>query len=113
MASRSAISAKAWNCLEWSSGGTPHGKGSGARYLTNMPISESLYRNTSRDYPGFSLDIPDQTRADRFIAELDQRYKSGKEPLPQFLYVTLPNDHTGDDRPDAGYPYAAFDGVSR
>ncbi len=77
------------------------------RLMTNMPISESLYRNTSRDYPGFNLDIPDQTRADRFIAELDQRYKSGKEQLPQFLYVSLPNDHTGDDQPDAGYPYAS------
>jgi len=76
-------------------------------YVTNMPIEESLYRNTSRDYPGFSLDVSDQTRADKFIAEMDQRYKSGKEPLPQFLYITLPNDHTGGDLPDAGYPYAA------
>ncbi len=76
-------------------------------YKTNIPISESLYRNTSRDYPGFNLDIPDQTRADRFIAELDERYKATNQPLPQFLYVTLPNDHTGDDRPDGGYPYAS------
>jgi hypothetical protein len=27
--------------------------------------------------------------------------------LPQFLYVTLPNDQTTDERPDAGYPYAS------
>jgi len=76
-------------------------------YTTNIPMQESLYRNTSRDYPGFSLDIPDQVRADKFIAELDERYKSGKEPLPQFLYVTLPNDQTGDERPNGGYPYAS------
>jgi len=72
-----------------------------------MPIEASLSRNTARDYPGFSLDIPDQTRADKFIAEIDQRYKSGKEPLPQFLFVTLPNDAIGEERPDAGYPYAS------
>jgi DNA-binding beta-propeller fold protein YncE len=77
------------------------------KYSTNVPIPDNLYRNTSHDYPGFSLDVPDQTRADKFIAELDQRYKSGKEEFPQFLYVTLPNDHTGDERPDGGYPYAA------
>jgi hypothetical protein len=77
------------------------------RYQTNMPMPDPLYRNTSRDYPGFSLDIPDQTRADKFIAELDQRYKSGKEQLPQFLYVTLPNDATTDARPDSGYPYTS------
>ena len=82
------------------------GKGP-ARYRTNMPMPDPLYRNSSRDYPGLSLDVPDQTRADRFIAELDERYKSGKEPLPQFLYVTLPNDQTGEERPDAGYPYAS------
>ncbi len=79
----------------------------GAQYRTNIPMPDALYRNTSRDYPGFSTDIPDQTRADRFIAELDQRYKSGKEALPQFLYVTLPNDRTGEDRPDGAYPYAS------
>jgi len=77
------------------------------KYTTNMPMPEVLYRNTSRDYPGFSFDISDQTRADKFIAEIDARYKSGKEPLPQFLYVTLPNDQTTDERPDAGYPYAS------
>jgi YVTN family beta-propeller protein len=77
------------------------------RYQTDIPISEALLRNTSRDYPGFSIDVSDQKRADQFIAEIDQRYKSGKEDLPQFLFVSLPNDQTGDDRPDAGYPYAA------
>jgi YVTN family beta-propeller protein len=80
---------------------------SNGHYLTNVPMPEVLYRNTSHDYPGASFDIPDQVRADTFIAELDQRYKSGKEQLPQFLYVSLPNDQTSDERPDAGYPYVS------
>ena len=76
-------------------------------YATNIPMQESLLRNTSRDYPGPSLDIPDQVRADKFIAELDRRYKSGQEPLPQFLFISLPDDETGDERPNGGYPYAS------
>jgi YVTN family beta-propeller protein len=78
-----------------------------AHYPTNVPMPAALERNTSRDYPGFNLDIPDQTRTDKFIAELDQRYKNGNEPLPQFLFVTLPNDYVGEERPDRGYPFAS------
>jgi YVTN family beta-propeller protein len=70
-------------------------------YTTNIPMQESLYRNTSHDYPGPSLDIPDQVRADKLIAELD------KGPLPQFVFVSLPNDQAGDERPNGGYPYAS------
>lgn len=77
------------------------------RYLTNIPLPQALYPNTSHDYPPFTMNVSDQSRADRLIAELDQRYKSGKADLPQFLYVTLPNDHTADEMPDSGYPYAS------
>ena len=78
------------------------------RYATNIPIGESLSRNVSHDYPSHSL-VTFQTKceADKFIAELDERYKSGKEPLPQFLFVSLPNDETGDERPNGGYPYTS------
>jgi YVTN family beta-propeller protein len=82
-------------------------QGTAAHYLTNVPMQASLHRHTSADYPAFTFEIPDQTRASRLIAELDSRYKSGKEPFPQFLYITLPNDHVGDIRPDRGYSYPA------
>ena len=36
----------------------------GARFLTNVPMPDPLYRNTSREYPGFNMNIPDQFRAD-------------------------------------------------
>lgn len=71
------------------------------KYATNIPIEESLAQHTSHDYPGPSLDIPDQVRADKLIAELE------KEPLPQFAFISLPNDETGDERPNGGYPYAS------
>jgi YVTN family beta-propeller protein len=77
----------------------------GGRFLTNAPMPEPLFRNTSRQYPGFNMNIPDQYRATQLIRELDERYvKTGAE-LPQFLFIHLPNDHMAGARPDDGYPY--------
>jgi YVTN family beta-propeller protein len=77
----------------------------GARFLTNMPMPEPLYSHTSREYPGFNMNIPDQYRAAQFIKEIDERFvKTGAE-LPQFIFVHLPNDHMADARPADGYPY--------
>jgi YVTN family beta-propeller protein len=79
----------------------------GARFLTNVPMPDPLYRNTSREYPGFNMNIPDQYRAGQFIAEMERRYGKGKEPLPQFIFIHLPNDHMAAERPADGYPYQA------
>lgn len=80
-------------------------KPTGARYLTNIPMPDPLYRNTSRTYPGFNMNIPDQYRAAQFIAEIDANYlKPGKE-LPRFIFIHLPNDHKTKPRPEDGYPY--------
>jgi YVTN family beta-propeller protein len=77
----------------------------GARFLTNVPMPEPLYRNTSRTYPGFNMNIPDQYRAAQFIQEIEEKYIKGGADLPQFLFVHLPNDHMAAERPDDGYPY--------
>jgi YVTN family beta-propeller protein len=77
----------------------------GARFLTNIPMPEPLYRNTSREYPGFNLNIPDQHRADQFIREIRERYIDTGADLPQFIFMHLPNDHMTRERPDDGYPY--------
>jgi hypothetical protein len=77
----------------------------GARFLTNVPMPDPLYRNTSREYPGFNMNIPDQFRADQFIREVDAKYVKGGTDLPQFLFIHLPNDHMTRERPDDGYPY--------
>ncbi len=77
----------------------------GARFLTNVPMPDALYRNTSREYPGFNMNIPDQFRADQFIREVEAKYVKGGAELPQFLFVHLPNDHMTKERPDDGYPY--------
>jgi hypothetical protein len=77
----------------------------GSRFLTNVPMPDPLYRNTSREYPGYNMNIPDQFRATQFIREIEERYvKTGAE-LPRFLYLHLPNDHMANPRPEDGYPY--------
>jgi YVTN family beta-propeller protein len=79
----------------------------GARFLTNVPMPEPLYENTSRDFPGFNMNIPDQYRASQFIAEIERRYVKGGEPFPRFIYIHLPDDHMAPPRPADGYPYGA------
>jgi len=78
----------------------------GARFGTNVPMPNPLYRNTSRQYPGFNMNIPDQYRASQFIAEIDRLYAKGKGALPKLIFIHLPNDHTAKVRPGAGYPTA-------
>jgi YVTN family beta-propeller protein len=72
----------------------------GARFLTNVPMPDPLYRNTSRNYPGFNMNIPDQYRATQFISEIREK------GLAQFTFIHLPNDHMTGARLDDGYPYA-------
>ena len=79
----------------------------GARFVTNMPMPDPLYRNTSREYPGFNMNIPDQYRADRFIAEAGQRYGKDGTPFPGFIFIRLPGDRAAKERPEDGYPYQA------
>jgi hypothetical protein len=79
----------------------------GGRYSQNVPLSEPLYRSTSREYPHFNRNIPDQFRADRFVEEVEERYRSGKEAFPNLIYIHLPNDRIAEPRPDHGYPFSA------
>ncbi len=79
----------------------------GARFFTNVPMPDPLYRNTSRVYPGFNMNIPDQYRASQFIKEMDEKFVKGGAELPRFLFMHLPNDHMADPRPEDGYPYGA------
>src|SRR5262249_15617937 len=55
-------------------------------------------------YPSYNLDITDQKRADRFIAELARFEKDGD--MPSFQVMRLPNDHTSGSRPGAPTPTA-------
>ncbi len=79
----------------------------GIRESVNMPMPEVLFENTSRSYATFNTNISDQYRFGQFEREFQIRYASGKEPLPQFIYIWLPNDHTAQPRPEDGFAYHA------
>ena len=84
-------------------------KPTGARYFTNIPMPEPLYRNTSRNYPQFNTNIPDQFRATQFIREIEELYRKPGKPLPRLLFLHLPDDHIDKPRPRDGYPtHAAY-----
>jgi DNA-binding beta-propeller fold protein YncE len=60
-------------------------------------------------YPDFEVAYPDQLRADEFLNEFNSfvaSQKSGKDTMPQFILLRLPDDHTaggtkGKPRPAA------------
>jgi hypothetical protein len=82
-------------------------KPTGARFLTNVPMPDPLYRNTDFDYPGYNMNIPDQFRADQFIKAVKRDFLDAGRELPQFIYIHLPNDHMTKPRPGDGYPFEA------
>ena len=69
------------------------------------PVTQrDLGSNICPTYPPFQLDIPDQKRADAWIAELDQFVRTGKMPALEVLH--LPSDHTAGGRPGLLSPRA-------
>ena len=79
----------------------------GLRQALNVPLSKPLFENTSRAYPAFNMLISDQYRFGQFESEFRVRYLVDGKPLPQFICIWLPNDHTDKPRPEDGYAYHA------
>ena len=94
--------------------GEPHGGAS--PYPWNIPV---LAKNIAGElelrghfdplFPDFEVSYPDQLRVDEFLNEfrgfVDSR-KGGKDTMPQFILLRLPDDHTaggtkGEPRPAA------------
>ncbi|MFQ5536538.1 MAG: SMP-30/gluconolactonase/LRE family protein [Gemmatimonadota bacterium] len=70
-------------------------------YRGNKPF---LAEHTNPDYPGYSLSIPDQRRADVWIEDLRRFEAAGEMPALQIL--RLPNDHTAGGRAGSPTPRA-------
>jgi DNA-binding beta-propeller fold protein YncE len=72
-------------------------------YRSNVP-SAAPY--TSPTYPAWDLAIPDQRRADAWLAELAAFVKQGRMPALEVLH--LPNDHTSGAKPGMPTPRASM-----
>ncbi len=75
-------------------------KGLGSSYFMALPglsvlgkLNANGESRVDYDYPGWNFNISDQRRARRFMADFDRMTAAGT--VPQFLYIYLPNDHTG------------------
>jgi len=80
-------------------------KFSGVRFPVNYPVPAPLFDRTSRIFATYNTNIPDQFRVDMFEKDLEERWLSGKEPFPQVIMMSLPQDHGAKERPNDGYPY--------
>ena len=72
-----------------------------AGYRGNKPFLRS---HTAPEFPGFDLEIPDQRRADLWLADLLRFTARGQ--MPKLQIVRLPNDHTNGARAGAPTPRA-------
>jgi DNA-binding beta-propeller fold protein YncE len=77
----------------------------GAGHIVMVPMQKALYKNTSHNYAGFNMSIPDQFRVEQFTEEFTKKWLKGKEKLPSLLTIQLPNDHGADVDSAAGFPY--------
>ena len=77
----------------------------GARLPVNFPMPQPLFDNTARDFPTFNMNVSDTFRWQQFEKDFKAKYLEGKEPLPNFINIYLPNDHMASERPEDGYPY--------
>ena len=100
---------------------TPEGA-TGAAPEGYRGVKPFLAKNTSREFPGYNLDIQDQRRADVYLRELAGFVSKGE--MPQLQIIRLPNDHTSGASANKPTPQAHFadndlalgrivDGISR
>ncbi len=64
---------------------------------SNMASEAELRGHFDPLFPDFEVAYPDQLRADEFLNEFHQfveAREAGKETMPQFILLRLPNDHT-------------------
>ncbi|HYL04552.1 MAG TPA: bifunctional YncE family protein/alkaline phosphatase family protein [Thermoanaerobaculia bacterium] len=72
-------------------------------YRSTVPSAAPI---TSPTYPAWDLAIPDQRRADAWLAELAGFVKQGRMPALEVLH--LPNDHTSGAKPGMPTPRASM-----
>jgi YVTN family beta-propeller protein len=64
---------------------------------TNIAGEAELRGHFDPLFPDFEVDYPDQLRMDEFLNEFNKFVESrqaGKDEMPQFILLRLPNDHT-------------------
>jgi len=79
---------------------TPVNGGLGQSFFMKLPGLAVMGENNAsgephldHNYPGYNFNISDQRRAQEFMTDFDRMLAAGT--LPQFIYLYIPNEHTG------------------
>jgi hypothetical protein len=77
---------------------------------TNVATKPELVGHFAKEAPDFNLYVPDQVRVEIFLRHLKgwiADKAKGKDTMPNFVMLRLPNDHTAGTRPGAPTPKAS------
>ena len=73
----------------------------------NTATKPELVGHFVKEAPDFNLHVPDQVRVEIFLRHLNQWVadkEQGKDTMPNFIMLRLPNDHTAGTRPGGPTP---------
>jgi hypothetical protein len=77
---------------------------------TNIATKAELVGHFAEEAPDFELTVPDQVRVEIFMRHLKgwlADKEQGKDTMPNFVLLRLPNDHTAGTRPGGPTPKAS------
>ncbi len=77
---------------------------------SNTATKAELQGHFDPQYPDFEIDFPDQLRVAEFLTRFKQWSSdraAGKDTMPDFIQLRLPNDHTAGTRPGMPRPSAS------
>ncbi len=77
------------------------------RIAVNIATKSELVGHFATEAPDFNLHVPDQIRVEIFLRHLKQweaDKQQGKDTMPNFILLRLPNDHTAGTRPGGPTP---------
>jgi hypothetical protein len=77
---------------------------------SNTATKPELVGHFATEFPDFNLNVPDQVRVEIFLRHLKQweaDLKNGKDTMPNFIQLRLPDDHTAGTRPGSPTPKAS------
>src|SRR5580698_2848601 len=77
---------------------------------TNIATKPELVGHFAKEAPDFELAVPDQIRVDIFMRHLKgwlADKEQGRDTMPNFVMLRLPNDHTAGTRPGGPTPRAS------
>jgi DNA-binding beta-propeller fold protein YncE len=80
------------------------------RIASNTATKPELVGHFATEAPDFNLAVPDQIRVEVFLRHLKQWVadkENGKDTMPNFINLRLPDDHTAGTRPGSPTPKAS------